>query len=170
MCKQSGVNGSHVSGTHVVRDLEREVGLERAVVDVVLCSHANGKQIYVSKLDWEWYPFSRPTKLVLPSAFSREAKAAVIFSRSVSSAAEASSACSWAFIGLQRDSKERKRVRTRKDCTRPGSWGQKVWENSPLALEDQLRAGVAPGSELGGLKGDRSLGKVANWTRHERPC
>lgn len=88
-----------MSGTHVVRDLEREVGLERAVVDVVLCSHANGEHIYVSKLGWERHPFSRPTKLVLPSAFSREAKAAVISSRAVSSAAEASSACSWAFIG-----------------------------------------------------------------------
>ena len=51
-----------------------------------------------------------------------------------------------------------------------GELGLQLGLHRPLALEDELRAGVAPGSELGGLQGDRSLGKVANWTRQERPC
>jgi len=77
-------------------------------------------------------------------------------------------------LGLHRPAKgfEREKACENKEghCTRPGSWEQKVWKNSPLALEDELRAGVAPGSELGGLQGDRSLGKISHWTRQERQC
>jgi hypothetical protein len=35
-------------------------------------------------------------------------------------------------------------------------------ENIPLALEDELRARVAPRGELGGLQGDLGLGKIPN--------
>ena len=32
----------------------------------------------------------------------------------------------------------------------------------PLALQDELRAGIAPRGELGGLQGDRGTGEVAD--------
>ena len=35
--------------------------------------------------------------------------------------------------------------------------------NSPLALEDELGTGVAPGGKLGGLQGDLGPGKVADF-------
>ena len=43
-----------------------------------------------------------------------------------------------------------------------GELGLQLGLHRPLALEDELRTGVAPRGELGGLQGDLRLGKISD--------